>query len=53
VLITKYEGTEVLTNSFNHIKNKKIVPAEWKTTIICPIYKVKGFTGEQGNYRGI
>jgi hypothetical protein len=53
VLSTKYEGIGILTNLFNQIKNKKIFPSEWKTTIICPIYKGKGCTDEPGHYRGI
>jgi hypothetical protein len=35
------------------VSHKKIFPSEWKTTIICTIYKGKGCIGEPGNYRGI
>jgi hypothetical protein len=42
-LSTKYEGIGILTDLFNQIKNKKMFPFEWKTTIICPT----------GHYRGI
>jgi hypothetical protein len=54
VLSTKNEGTGILTDLFNQIKNKKIVfPSEWKTTIICLICKGKGCTDEPGYYRGM
>jgi hypothetical protein len=53
VLSTKNNGNRILTDLFNQIKNKKIFPSEWKTTIICLIYKGKGCIDEPGNYRGI
>jgi hypothetical protein len=49
----KNEGIGILTDLFNQIRNKKIFPSEWKTIIICPIYKGKGCIDEPGHYRGI
>jgi hypothetical protein len=53
VLSTKDEGIGILMDLFNQIKNKKIFPSEWKTTI-CLIYKGKEESkDEPGYYRGI
>jgi hypothetical protein len=37
---------------YNYKKKKKQIPHDWKTVIICPIYK-KGDTMDTKNYRGI
>jgi hypothetical protein len=47
------EGTQILTNMFNNIKNIKELSPDWKIAIIHPVLKTKGKRGELGNYRGI
>jgi hypothetical protein len=53
VLCNGEQGTGILTNMFNKIKNRKQFPLEWKTAIIHPIYKGRGDRGKPGNYRRI
>jgi hypothetical protein len=45
--------TKILVEMFNKVKEGNGFPDNWKTAIICPIYKGKGKEGEHGNYRGI
>jgi hypothetical protein len=47
------QGIGILTNMFNKIKNGKQFPLEWKTAIMHPNYKGKGYREKPGNYRGI
>jgi hypothetical protein len=42
LLRTVRDETDILTNPFNIITNRKDFPADWKLTIIHLIYKGKG-----------
>jgi hypothetical protein len=53
MLAIKDEGIQILTKLFNMIRSKREFPKEWKTTLMQPIYMVKGNRKELGNYRGI
>jgi hypothetical protein len=53
IFCTVRDGTEMLTNMFNKIKNGKEFPLDWKIAIIHPIYKGKGNREKPKNYSGI
>jgi hypothetical protein len=52
-LINKDEGTQILTQLLNMIRNKRVFPAEWKMALMQPVYKGKGDGKVSGNCRGI
>jgi hypothetical protein len=43
----------ILTDLFNQITNKTKFSPQWKTTVICPMYKGNGCKDGSGNYRRI
>jgi hypothetical protein len=53
MLRAKKGGIKMTVNLLNKIKNGRDFPEEWKTDIICPIYKRRGKRYEPSNYRGI
>ena len=42
-----------ITQLFNDCIENNIVPTEWKTAVVTPIYKKKGNQNDINNYRGI
>ncbi|CAG4942538.1 unnamed protein product [Parnassius apollo] len=46
-------GVCILTNLYNRILSDRIMPDQWRLSIITPVHKGKGFVQDCGNYRGI
>jgi len=46
-------GAQFLTQLFNRLLMGEEMPAQWRQSILVPIYKNKGEAHECGNYRGI
>ena len=47
------ELAPTLVNLFNHCIETGTIPAEWKFSIVLPLYKNKGKIDDCNNYRGI
>jgi exonuclease III len=45
--------TPIITGLINDCILKKVIPTDWKTAIVTPLYKNKGSINEVNNYRGI
>ncbi|CAG5056455.1 unnamed protein product [Parnassius apollo] len=46
-------GVCILTNLYNRILSDRIMPDQWRLSIITPVYKGKGSVQDCSNYRGI
>ena len=42
-----------MTKLLNKVKECKIIPKNWKISMVVPLYKGKGDINKPGNYRGI
>jgi hypothetical protein len=47
------QGTGILVDVFSRISRGKAYGEEWKTAVVCPIYKNKGKLREASNYTGV
>ena len=48
-----YSLAPILTEIFNKCLSTGIIPDEWKTAVVTPLFKNKGCKSELNNYRGI
>ena len=46
-------GTQWLLDLYNGIVKEGSIPADWKSSVVLPVYKGKGDLMECGSYRGI
>jgi len=46
-------GTQWILDLYNGIVKEGSIPEDWKSSVVLPIYKVKGDPMECGSYRGI
>jgi len=46
-------GTQWIRNLCNGIVKEGCVPEDWKSSMVLPIYKEKGYPMDCGSYRGI
>jgi len=51
--LNPYKSGTIITNIFNDCILTNVIPSEWKSAVVTPLYKRSGSKDDANNYRGI